>query len=156
MNTHKCVAARFSETLGSMAVTGDHAPASFPRCAHPCPASCPRSACGAAARASHRANAGIRHINIPPVLFVSAFSIQEAALPCKDAGPQKKQGRLTSQQAAPHGINTPLFYGGKPGKDTACRLPYPLLIPEYILHVRGVNAPCFICSEKCYPRGMAT
>ena len=33
-------------------------------------------------------------------------------------------------------------------KDTACRLPYPLLIPEYILHVRGVNAPCFICSEK--------
>lgn len=39
MNTHKCVAARFSETLGSMAVTGDHAPASFPRCAHPCPAS---------------------------------------------------------------------------------------------------------------------
>ena len=96
------------------------------------------------------------HINIPPVLFVSAFSIQEAALPCKDAGPQKKQGRLTSQQAAPHGINTPLFYGGKPGKDTACRLPYPLLIPEYILHVRGVNAPCFICSEKCYPRGMAT
>ena len=68
----------------------------------------------------------------------------------------KKQGRLTSQQAAPHGINTPLFYGGKPGKDTACRLPYPLLIPVYILHVRGVNAPCFICSEKCYPRGMAT
>ena len=29
------------------------------------------------------------HINIPPVLFVSAFSIQERALPCKDAGPQK-------------------------------------------------------------------
>ena len=29
------------------------------------------------------------HINIPPVLFVSAFSIKEAALPCKDAGPQK-------------------------------------------------------------------
>ena len=44
-----------------MAVTGDHAPASFPRCAHPCPAYDPRSACGAAARASHRANAGIRH-----------------------------------------------------------------------------------------------
>jgi len=61
----------------------------------------------------------VTYINIPPVLFVSAFSIQEAALPCKDAGPQKKQGRLTSQQAAPHGINTPLFYGGKPGKDTA-------------------------------------
>jgi hypothetical protein len=98
----------------------------------------------------------VTYINIPPVLFVSAFSIQEAALPCKDAGPQKKQGRLTSQQAAPHGINTPLFYGGKPGKDTACRLPYPILIPEYILHVRGVNAPCFICSEKCHPRGMAT
>ena len=60
------------------------------------------------------------HINIPPVLFVSAFSIQEAALPCKDAEPQKKQGRLTSQQAAPHGINTPLFNGGKPGKDFPC------------------------------------
>ena len=55
------MAARFSETLGSMAVTGGHAPVFFPRCAHPCPASCPRSACGAAARASHRANAGIRH-----------------------------------------------------------------------------------------------
>ena len=84
------------------------------------------------------------HINIPPVSFVSAFSIQEAALPCKDAGPQKKQGRLTSQQAAPHGINTPLFDGGKAGQDTACRLPNPLLILEYILHVCGVNAPCFM------------
>ena len=52
-------------------------------------------------------------------------------MPCKDAGPQKKQGRLTSQQAAPHGIYTPLFDGGKPGQDTACRLPDPLLILEY-------------------------
>ena len=34
------------------------------------------------------------HINIPPVLFVSAFSIQEAALPCKDAEPQKSRGGL--------------------------------------------------------------
>lgn len=33
-----------------MAVTGGHAPVSFPRCAHPCPAYDPRSACGAAAR----------------------------------------------------------------------------------------------------------
>ena len=56
----------------------------------------------------------------------------------------KKKGRLTSQQAAPHGIYTPLFDGGKPGKDTACRLPNPLLILEYILHVRSVNAPCFM------------
>ncbi len=57
----RCAAARFCETLGSMAVTAGHAPVSFPHCAHPCPASCPRSACGAAARASHRANAGRRH-----------------------------------------------------------------------------------------------
>ena len=75
------------------------------------------------------------HINIHPVLFVSAFSIQEAALPCKDAGPQKKQGRLTSQQAAPHGINTPLFYGGKPGK--GYRLPPAISAPD-----SGVYPPC--------------
>ena len=34
------------------------------------------------------------HINIPPVSFVSAFSIQKSALPCKDAGPQKSRGGL--------------------------------------------------------------
>ena len=56
-----CAAARFCETLGSMAVTGGHAPVSFPHCAHPCPASCPHSACGAATRASHRGRCGIRH-----------------------------------------------------------------------------------------------
>ena len=72
---------------------------------------------------------------IHPVLFVSAFSIQEAALPCKDAGPQKKQGRLTSQQAAPHGINTPLFYGGKPGR--GYRLPPAISAPDF-----GVYHPC--------------
>lgn len=44
-----------------MAVTGDHAPVSFPRCAHPCPAYDPRSACGAAARASRHGRCGIRH-----------------------------------------------------------------------------------------------
>ena len=75
------------------------------------------------------------HINIHPVLFVSAFSIQEAALPCKDAGPQKKQGRLTSQQAAPHGINTPLFYGGKPGS-------MPSLPPAISAPDSGVYPPC--------------
>ena len=61
----------------SMAVTGGHAPVSFPRCAHPCPAYDPRSACGAAARASHRANAGIRHT--PPFSPIAAWRIPPAS-----------------------------------------------------------------------------
>ena len=61
------------------------------------------------------------HINIPPVLFVSDFSIQEAALPCKDAGPQKKQGRPARSKPPPHGINTPLSDGCKAGQDTIWR-----------------------------------
>lgn len=44
-----------------MAVTGDHAPFSSPPRARFYPAYDPRSACGAAARASRHANAGIRH-----------------------------------------------------------------------------------------------
>ena len=45
----------------------------------------------------------------------------------------KKQGRPARSKPPPHGINTPLFYGGKAGQDTACRLPDPLLILEYII-----------------------
>ena len=76
------MAARFCETLGSIAVTGGHAPVSFPRCAHPCPAYDPRSACGAAARASHRANAGIRHT---PLFFGKQLGI--FLLQALDGGP---------------------------------------------------------------------
>ena len=54
-----CAAAHFCETLRSVTVIAGHAPFS-PR-ARFCPAYDPRSACGAAARASHRANAGIWH-----------------------------------------------------------------------------------------------
>lgn len=35
-----------------------------------------------------------KRIVYPSISFVSAFSIQEAALPCKDAGPQKSRGGL--------------------------------------------------------------
>ena len=56
-----CAAARFCETLRSVTVIAGHAPFSFPPRARFCPAYDPRSACGAAARASHRANAGIWH-----------------------------------------------------------------------------------------------
>ena len=72
-----CAAARFCETLRSVTVIAGHAPVSFPRCAHPCPAYDPRSACGAAARASHRANAGIRHT--PPFFRQAAWHIPPAS-----------------------------------------------------------------------------
>ena len=61
----------------SMAVTGDHAPVSFPRCAHPCPAYDPRSACGAAARASRHGRCGIRHT--PPFFRQAAWRIPPAS-----------------------------------------------------------------------------
>ena len=61
----------------SMAVTGDHAPVSFPRCAHPCPAYDPRSACGAAARASRHGRCGIRHT--PPFFRQAAWHIPPAS-----------------------------------------------------------------------------
>ena len=62
----------------SMAVTGDHAPVSFPRCAHPCPAYDPRSACGAAARVSRHGRCGIRHT--PPFFSASSLAYSSCKL----------------------------------------------------------------------------
>ncbi len=72
-----CAAARFCETLGSVTVIAGHAPFSSPPRARFCPAYDPRSACGAAARASHRANAGIRHT--PPFSPIAAWRIPPAS-----------------------------------------------------------------------------
>lgn len=51
-----------------------------------------------------------------------------------------------SRKPPPQGIYAPSFYRGKAGKYIACRLIQPLLILEYIIHVGGVYAPCFIHS----------
>lgn len=69
----------------------------------------------------------------------------------------KKAGAAYLAASRPAWDKYPIILWWQAGKGYRfCRLPYPILIPEYILHVRGVNAPCFICSEKCYPCGMAT
>ena len=60
-----------------MTVIAGHAPFSSPPRARFCPAYDPRSACGAAARASHRANAGIRHT--PPFSPIAAWRIPPAS-----------------------------------------------------------------------------
>ena len=73
----RCAAARFCETLRSVTVIAGHAPFSSPPRARFCPAYDPRSACGAAARASHRANAGIRHT--PPFSPIAAWRIPPAS-----------------------------------------------------------------------------
>ena len=56
------------------------------------------------------------HINIHPVLFVSAFSIQEAALPCKDAGPQKKAGAAYLAASRPAWDKYPIILWWQAGK----------------------------------------
>ena len=73
----RCAAARFCETLRSVTVIAGHAPVSSPPRARFCPAYDSRSACGAAARASHRANAGIRHT--PPFFRQAAWHIPPAS-----------------------------------------------------------------------------
>ena len=75
------------------------------------------------------------HINIPPVLFVSAFSIQEAALPCKDAGPQKKAGAAYLAASRPAWDKYPIILWWQAGK--GYRLPPAISAPD-----SGVYPPC--------------
>ena len=75
------------------------------------------------------------HINIPPVLFVSDFSIQEAALPCKDAGPQKSRGGLPRSKPPPTWDKYPIILWRQAGK--GYRLPPARSAPDF-----GVYPPC--------------
>ena len=77
------LAARFCETPRRVTVIAGHAPFSSPPRARFCPAYDPRSACGAAARASRRANAGIRHT--PPFSPIAAWRIPPAGGQFSDA-----------------------------------------------------------------------
>ena len=65
----------------------------------------------------------------PSISFVSAFSILELSLLCKDAEPQKKQGRLTSQQAAPTWDKYPIIGCQQGG--TGYRLPPARSAPDF-------------------------